>query len=94
MRNGERFFIWLLLVVSIAAGSYITVKVNKENSELRSALYRIHQNQDQLNENFKQFSQATEQALSRQAEKTQGISSQIGQFRGTRDTESGAVVWD
>lgn len=101
MSNGERFFIWLLIVVAIAVGSYVIVEIREENKELRSALYRAHQNQDQLNANFKQFTQATEQQFSHQAgeihsisSEIRAISSRIGPFRATKDSESGAVIWD
>lgn len=94
MSNIERTLIWILLIAAIAVGSYFTIQVREENKELRNALYRVHQNQDQLNVNFQQFTQATEQRLSRQSAEMQSISSQLGGFRATKDSESGAVVWE
>ena len=94
MSNGERIFIWVLLIVTIGVGSYITMQFREENRELRSALSRTHENQNQLNENFRQFTQATEQHLSRHSGEIQSINSRVGAFRATKDSESGAVVWE
>jgi hypothetical protein len=92
--NVERIFVWVLLIVVIGVGSCIAMQFREENRELRSALYRAHENQGRLNENFRQFTSATELQLSRLGEEIQNINSRIGSFRALKDSESGAIVWE
>lgn len=94
MSTGERVISWILIISGFAAIGYFVHQLDQENNQLRTALLRLHQDQEQLNNNFRVFTLATEQQLTKNTQELQGISSRVGAFRASKDAESGAVVWE